>query len=77
MGPDTVLLIGEQILEPDPTRGRATGYLMDAQMMAMFGNARERTSDEFAVLLSASGFALGGIIATQSEVCIIEAAPTG
>jgi hypothetical protein len=25
MGPDTVLLIGEQILEPDPTRGRATG----------------------------------------------------
>jgi hypothetical protein len=77
MGPDTVLLIAEQILEPDPARGRATGYLMDAQMMAMFGTARERTSDEFADLLSASGFALGRIIPTQSEVCIIEAAPAG
>ena len=43
MGPDALLLIGEQMLEPDPARGRPTGYLRDMQMMAMFGSARERT----------------------------------
>jgi hypothetical protein len=76
MGSDAVLLIGEQILEPDPARGRPTGYLVDAQMMAMFGTARERTSDEFASLLSESGFSLRRTIPTQSPVWIIEAVPS-
>jgi hypothetical protein len=75
MGPDAVLLIGDQILEPDPAHGRPTGYLVDAQMMAMFGTARERTSDEFANLLSESGFTLRRVIPTQSPVWIIEAVP--
>jgi hypothetical protein len=75
MGSDTVLLIGDQILEPDPAHGRPTGYLIDAQMMAMFGTARERTSDEFANLLSESGFTLRRVIPTQSPVSIIEAVP--
>jgi hypothetical protein len=70
-----VLLIGEQILESDPTRGSCTGYLMDAQMMAMYGSARERTSDEFGNLLSESGFTLRRFIPTQSPVWIIEALP--
>jgi O-methyltransferase domain len=75
MGSDAVLLIGDQILEPEPARGRPTGYLVDAQMMAMFGSARERTSDEFANLLSESGFTLRRFIPTQSSVWIIEALP--
>jgi hypothetical protein len=75
MGSDAVLLIGDQILEPDPAHGRPTGYLIDTQMMAMFGTARERTSDEFANLLSESGFTLRRVIPTQSPVWIIEAVP--
>ena len=52
------LLIVEQIIEPDPTIGRSTGYLVDTQMMAMFGSARERTEPEFRELFGSSGFAL-------------------
>ena len=54
MGPEVRLLIVEQILEPDPVRGRPTSYLVDTQMLAMFGSARERTQSEFGVLLAAS-----------------------
>ena len=74
MGPHSVLLIGDQVLEPDPTRGQPTSYLVDTQMMAMFGTARERSEDEFTSLLSASGFRLRRVIPTQSPVWIIEAA---
>jgi hypothetical protein len=75
MAPDAVLLIGDQILEPDPARGRPTDYLVDTQMLAMFGSARERTEGEFAGLLSESGFRLRRVIPTQSSVCIVEATP--
>ena len=75
MRPDAVLLIGDQILEPDPALGLPTGYLVDTQMMAMFGSARERTEAEFAILLSASGFTPRRLIRTQSPVWIVEAAP--
>jgi hypothetical protein len=44
-------------------------------MMAMFGDARERTEAEFQHLLAASGFLLQRVIATRSPVSIIEAAP--
>jgi hypothetical protein len=74
MKQNAVLLIGDQILEPDPAQGRPIDYLVDAQMMAMFGNARERTKDEFACLLSASGFTLKRVIPTHSRVWIVEAA---
>jgi O-methyltransferase domain len=47
MAPETLLLIGELILAPDPARGWSTAYLADMQMMAMFGNAREQTEAEF------------------------------
>jgi hypothetical protein len=69
------LLIAEQMLEPDPKRGRPTTYLIDAQMMAMFGNARERTPEEFDELLHASGLNALRLIPTSSVVSIIEAAP--
>ena len=76
MGPKAVLLICEQILEPDPAQGHATGYLVDMQMMAMFGRARERTLDEFGLFLSESGFTLRQAIPTQSPVSIIESVPS-
>jgi len=74
MKPNAVLLICDQILEPDPARGRPIGYLVDMQMMAMFGSARERTEQEFATLLSDAGFGLRRVIATESPVWIVEAA---
>ena len=52
------------------------GYLIDMQMMAMFGSARERTQDEFALLLSEAGFTLQRTIPTQSPVWIVEAVPS-
>ena len=73
MGPEGTLLLGEQILEPDPARGRPTGYLIDMQMMAMFGQARERTEAEFRDLLDQSGFVLTRIVPTRSPVSVIEA----
>jgi len=75
MSLDARLLIVEQILEPDPTRGEATQYLLDIQMMAMFGDARERTEAEYRDLLATSGFVLRRAIATPSQVWIIEAVP--
>lgn len=68
------LLIVEQILEPDPKRGRPAAYLIDVQMMAMFGSARERGREEFATLLAAAGFELVRVISTPSAVSIIECA---
>lgn len=67
------LLIVESILEPDPTRGRVTEYLIDMQMMAMFGNARERTETEFRELLGTAGFELARVISTSAPVSILEA----
>ncbi|BCG83117.1 methyltransferase [Mesorhizobium sp. 113-3-3] len=74
-GPQARLLLGEQILEPDPARGRATGYLIDVQMMTMFGHARARSVAEFRDLFAQSGFWLRQVIPTASPVSIIEAAP--
>lgn len=68
------VLIVEQLLDPDPERGRPTTYLLDTQMMAMFGSARERSREEFEGLLSASGFTAVRVIPTHSVVSIIEAA---
>ena len=68
------LLIGEQMLEPDPAQGRPTEYLVDMQMMAMFGSARERTEAEFEELFAASGLRRLALIRIQSPVSIIEVA---
>jgi SAM-dependent methyltransferase len=75
MAPHSLLLLGEQILEPDPARGRPSSYLLDVQMMAMFGHARERTEAEFRDLFEHSGFSLRRVIPTASPLAIIEAAP--
>lgn len=69
------LLVVEGLIDPDPSRGPATEYLIDMQMMAMFGSARERTEAEFRELLIDAGFDLTNVIATTSPVCILEAVP--
>lgn len=69
------LLIGEALLDPDPTRGQATAYLFDVHMMAIFGEARERTESEFRDLLAASGFIFERSIETASPFSVIEAVP--
>ncbi len=76
MRPDAVLLLGEDILDPDPARGRAGTYLVDIQMMAMFGYARERSKAELSNLLKLSGFILRRVIPTASAVSIVEALPS-
>ena len=75
MDAHSLLLLGEQILEPDPARGQPTGYLNDLQMMAMFGSSRERSEIEFRGLLNQSSFSLLRVIPTASTTSIIEAAP--
>ena len=76
MQPGSLLLVGEQILEPDPVRGDPTDYLLDIQMMAMFGGARSRTEEEFRSLLSEAGLVLYRVMPTGCPVSIIEAAAT-
>jgi hypothetical protein len=73
MNDDARLLIGEALLDPDPARGQPAAYLFDVHMMAMFGEARERTESEFCDLLAASGFAFERSIATASPFSVIEA----
>jgi hypothetical protein len=63
------------LLEPDPSIGHPAAYLIDMQMMAMFGVARARTEDEFSALLAASKLTLRRVVATASSVSIIEAGP--
>lgn len=76
MRPQARILIGEQLLDPDPAHGEPTGYLIDIQMMAMFGSARSRTEVEFRSLLAESGLELRRIIPTSSSpVSLLEAVP--
>ena len=67
------LLVVDQILNADPAKGELREYLIDMQMMAMFGDARVRTEPEFFALLTATGFTPHRTIATPSPVSIIEA----
>jgi hypothetical protein len=73
MGNGARLLICEQILDPDPASGDPFLYLVDTQMMAMFGTARERSEGEFKALLVETGFVYRNLIPTTSSVCIVEA----
>jgi hypothetical protein len=70
--PQGRLLVAEYIIGP----GHASpdGELMDLTMMVMTGG-RERTTDEFAALLSAAGFQLASVTRTGTPFCIIEAVP--
>ncbi len=76
MKPQARLLIVEVILETDPSQARQKDYLMDMQMMAMFGSARERTAAEFGDLLAAADLQIASVIPTAASVSILEAIPT-
>jgi hypothetical protein len=76
MQPGARLLVVDQILNADPTKGELQEYLIDMQMMAMFGDARVRTEAEFVTLLAATGFTPRHTFATPSPVSIIEAVAT-
>jgi SAM-dependent methyltransferase len=75
MGSKGRLLVVEQILAPDPSHGRPADYLVDMQMTAIYGSARQRTEAEFRALLTPAGFELLRVIPTASQVSILEAVP--
>lgn len=69
------LLIAELLLDPEPSHGPASTYLIDTQMMAMFGTARERTRKEFEQLLAAVPMTVLRVLPTSSSISIVEAEP--
>lgn len=74
--PDAKLLLIERImplrLEPSPAH-RAIAYADMAMLVGLGG--RERTEEEFRLLLEAAGFGLCRVIAIAQEYRILEAAP--
>src|SRR5262249_20170485 len=76
MGPNSLLLACEPILEPDPAIGGFISYMRDIHMMAMFCRVQERTEAEFRSLFDQSGLSLRRVIPTASPISIIEAAST-
>lgn len=74
MGDDGTLLLVEQLLGqgPDPIQ---TAF-SDLNMLVSPGG-QERTLEEYAALLSASGFCLTGVTETGTQVFVIEAVPAG
>jgi C-methyltransferase len=68
--PRATLLIIENVLGTEITNVR--GHLLDVIMLT-FTRGRERTLDQFDVLLAAGGFRLGSIVETSGPMCIAEA----
>jgi hypothetical protein len=69
MADGAALLLVERVLDSqDPS---PEGTLTDIHMLVMTGG-RERTTEEFGVLLAASGFALVRAIETGSPVHVVE-----
>ncbi len=68
MQPKSRLLIVEQLTSPD-------AVFVDLHMMVLFGEARQRTEDEFRGLLEQAGLELLRVIPTESEASVVEAAP--
>ena len=66
------LLIVEMVIPDD--NAPAYGKLLDL-LMLVYSGGRERTEQEYRMLLESAGFSLARIIATTSTVSIIEAVP--
>jgi hypothetical protein len=73
VGTRSLLLVCEQILDPDCADPSA--YLIDTHVMAMFGQARERTVTDLHGLLDSAGFEPTRVISTSSPISIFEAMP--
>jgi DNA-binding HxlR family transcriptional regulator len=69
---DGKLLLAEAVL--DDTAAPHLGKFLDIEMIAFVGG-KERTAEEFKVLLSAAGFALQRVVPTRSPLSLIEAVP--
>lgn len=69
------LLVIERVLDPIPDSAKAANYLADMHMMVLFGEARERTAEEFAALFAKAGFEPPRIRPTRSSFFVIETRP--
>lgn len=67
MTPASRLLIVEQLMSPE-------AVFYDLHMMVLFGEARQRTGEEFRTLLERAGLELLRVIPTASEASVVEAA---
>ena len=70
MGASGTLILVEHIL--DPTRPDPTTALLDLTMLTVLGS-KERSAEEYRMLLAKAGFRLSRIIPTASPFCVIEA----
>lgn len=73
MRPDDRLLVMEMVTvpcQPNPRIG-----LIDMTMLMFFGEARQRTADEYNLLFASSGFELIRILPTAGAFSIVEARP--
>jgi SAM-dependent methyltransferase len=70
LAPAGKLLLVEMVVPPDNRPSPAQP--MDLNMLVLLGG-RERTAEEYGLLLGDAGFRMDGIIATQSPFSIIEA----
>lgn len=72
MASDGRLLLAERLIPPgdDPHPSK----LMDLAMLILLGG-KERTTDEYAILLTAAGFGVRRVVSTASAMTIIEAVP--
>jgi hypothetical protein len=73
MQPTHRLVLVEPVLEPDNLNQRDK-FFMDLHMLVIHGS-RERTAEEFEILLSAAGFRLTRCIPTEMMGTVIEAVP--
>jgi hypothetical protein len=75
MRPDSAIAVIEPVVPPagDASPVTRNSAIMDLYMMSLFGTARERTADEFAVLLEKAGFSLSGITYLPTGAGIIRA----
>jgi hypothetical protein len=67
------LLVAELII-PEAGPGALLGSLLDLHMLVVHGG-RERTRQEFAHILRASGYELNRVVATLTPISIVEALP--
>jgi hypothetical protein len=72
MGRARRMLVVERVLDPDPTKGSPSDFLIDIHFMLNYRDARLRTPSEYKPLLSAAGFEQMRLIPTGSSVAILE-----
>jgi len=65
------LLVVESVLTDRPES--AFAKFLDLEMLVLTPGGRERTQEEFAALLAASGFELARVVPTRSPVSVVEA----